>query len=110
MVEITNGFPITANIQIEFVDENYNVLQSLIPASENLIESGIVGPAPKYKVTSPTIVKTFITLDREGLDLIEQSNKILFTAILSTENAQLVKIYDDYRIGLQLGAKVIYIY
>lgn len=110
MVEITNSFPINADIQLEFVDENFNVIYALVPENERLIQSGIVGPAPKYKVTSPTVKKTFIPLDRDGMDLIEQSNKILFTSVLSTENSQLVKIYADCNIQLQLGAKVIYIY
>ena len=58
----------------------------------------------------PESRKTFVELNREELDLVEQADKIHFRALLSTENSQLVKIYSDYYIQLQLGAKVIYNY
>jgi len=110
MIEVTNGFPINADIQLDFIDGEYNIKHSLMPSSETVIQSGIVGPSPEYRVTDPTVKKTFVLLDREGLDKVQESSQILFTAILSTENSQLVKIYDEYDIGLRLGAKVVYIY
>jgi hypothetical protein len=110
MIEITNGFPIESYIQLDFVDDDFNLLYSLIPQDERLIPSGIVGPAPKYEVLEPQSRKTFVELNRDGLDLIEQASKIHFRANLSTEDGQYVKIYDDCNIHLQLGAKVIYMY
>lgn len=110
MVEVTNGFPINAEIQLTFIDENYTPLLDLFPSSENLVEAGNIDPSTDFRVTSPTVKKTFVAIDREGLDSIEQATKIYFTAILSTDNSQLVKIYDSYNIGLELGAKVVYIY
>jgi hypothetical protein len=110
MVEITNGFPISADIQLDFVDQDFNVVYTLIPENERLIEAGDVGSAPEYRVTSSTSKKTFIAIDRNGLDLIEQCRNVFFKAVLGTENSQLVKIYSDYDIQLMMGAKVIYIY
>jgi hypothetical protein len=110
MVEISNGFPISADIQLEFVDQDFNVVYTLIPENERLIEAGDIGSAPEYRVTSSTSKKTFIPIDRDGLDLIEQCSNVFFTAVLATENSQLVKIYSDYDIQLNMGAKVIYIY
>lgn len=110
MVEIENGFPINASVQIRFTDAQYTVLGDLFEDETNLIDAGIAGPGPDYRITSPTTRKSLVLLDREKLDLIRDAEKILFTAVLSTDGSQFVKIYSDYSMHLNLGAKVVYTY
>lgn len=110
MVDVLNGFPINATVQIRFVDEEYKVLGQLFEDGANLIEAGIVGDAPEFRVVTPNSKRSFVLLDREKLDILMESDKILFTAVLSTQEDQYVKIYNDYNMELNLGAKIIYNY
>jgi len=110
MVEIENGFPILADIQVRFMDPQFNPLFDLFENATTLIEAGKTGPAPDYRVTSSATRKTFVVLEREKLELLQQAEKLLFSAVMSTEDNEFVKIYSDYTMNLKLGAKVIYTY
>lgn len=110
MVEVENGFPINADVQLHFMDAQFNHLTDLFESEVNLIDAGITGPEPDYKVISPTTKKSYVLLGGDKLDLIRNAEKIIFSAVLSTESNQFVKIYSDYSMHLNLGAKVIYSY
>lgn len=110
VVDIENGFPINAIVQLDFVDSVYNVLHSLLPPNEQLMIAGITGSGPDYKVISPSQKTTYFELDRDQLDSITNTRKIIITSEFSTNEGQLVKIYSGYTIDLKLGAKVELIY
>ncbi|MEZ5196059.1 MAG: hypothetical protein R2764_06560 [Bacteroidales bacterium] len=110
VVDIENGFPINAIVQIEFVDSVYNVLHSLLPPNDQLMIAGITGGAPDYKVISPSQKTTFFEMDRDQLESIAETKKVIISAVFSTNEGQLVKIFSDYSIDLKLGAKVELIY
>lgn len=108
MIDVVNGFPINAGVQIAFVDQEFRVLCELFDdGEENLIAAGAVGPAPDFRVVNPTSKKSFVMLDRQKLDHLKEAHKIMFTAVLSTQENQYIKIYDDYKMQLNLGAKII---
>ncbi|MCF8379116.1 MAG: hypothetical protein K9H49_06025 [Bacteroidales bacterium] len=106
VVSVNNGFPINAEVQLEFVDSVYNVVQTLLQNNEMLMLAAPVSSAPDYKVIFPTNKVTEIEIIGEELKNLQMARKILITAILSTTSGQVVKIYDDYDITLQLGAKI----
>ncbi|MCD4697439.1 MAG: hypothetical protein K8S16_14490 [Bacteroidales bacterium] len=106
VVDIENGFPINAELQREFVDSSYNVVHNLLPENEMLIIGAGVSSAPEYRVISPSSKITEIQLFKDELNNLESARQILITAVLSTTEGQVVKIYDDYDILLRLGAKV----
>ena len=110
MVEVENGFPINADVQLLFMDAQFNVLGSLFETQTNLINAGVVGPAPDYRVLAPTTKKSFIVVGKEKLDQLLNAEKLLFSAVLSTEDNQYVKVYSDYSLHLNMGAKVVYTY
>lgn len=102
-INLTNGFPINAAVQVYFADENYQILDSLITADNNILEGAPVSGAPYYRVTQAVNEITDITIHRPRLDNIVSAKYLLFRTTLSTTNESLVKIYEDYYIQIQLG-------
>ncbi len=103
-VNSTNGFPIDASVQIYFADENYQILDSLMD-TPNIIEAGVVGPAPDYKVVTPTKKSVVVTLNRNRLDAIASTKKILISGEISTYQQSDVKLYSTDYIDIQVGVK-----
>ena len=105
-VNIENGFPINADIGVAFTDSLYNVKHQLLTGDNRLMTAGQVGSPPEYRVTGPAIKNTEIILTHEQIQKVADSEKILVTAVLSTDQNELVKIYADYLLRLKLGAKI----
>lgn len=106
VVDASNGYPIEARLQLDFVDSVYHVLHSLLPPDEQLISAAPVGSAPEYRVTGPVQKITNIVLNDDQIQLVQSATKIIINAILSSTDGQLVKIYSNYKIDLLIGAKV----
>jgi len=104
-VDVSNGFPINAEIQLYFVDSVYNELHSLLPEDEILMPAAAVGNSPDYKVLAPAEKITYIELDKEEMEIITNAREIIIRATLSTYDNDLVKIYSDYSIELMVGAR-----
>lgn len=105
-VNIDNGFPIDLNMQIYFVDEYYNILDSLIYDNQKkIVLSGLIGPAPDYRVHTSTLSTTSITVNKTRLNKIEQSKKMIIRAALETTNSgnSLVKLFIEYEIDIKIG-------
>ena len=100
---LTNGFPIDVSAQIYFVDENYLVLDSLITTETNILPGAITGGYPDYRVIESVNKITDILIDRSRLNNVLNSEYLIFKTSLSTSDQQLVKIYEDYHIGIKLG-------
>jgi len=102
---LDNGFPLDIASQIYFVDENYEVLDSL---SSDLIH---VSPAT---VSGKDVVQSVVTTNKfpiEG-DKLQHllSSKYLWPKVkINTAGAasnETVKLYSTYEVGLQLGALI----
>lgn len=104
-VNILNGFPVDVNFQIYFVDDQYRVLDSLLSASSLILQSGIVGPAPDYKVIQPGSKMTDLVLNESRVSRISNCKHLIERSSFSTTNqgSQIVKIYSDYYIDFRLG-------
>ncbi|MBN2173277.1 MAG: hypothetical protein JW731_04045, partial [Bacteroidales bacterium] len=104
-VDVSNGFPINAEMQLFFVDSVYNELFVLLTPDEALMPAASVGNAPEYRVQSPAEKITYIDLGNEEIEKLPEARQIIIRATLSTYEGDLVKIYSDYAIDLKLGAK-----
>jgi hypothetical protein len=62
-----------------------------------------VGGPPEYRVTSTVHKMTDANLTSDRIKNILDAKKMILRAGLSTTNEQLVKIYSDYTIQIQLG-------
>jgi len=103
-INTTNGFPLNASIQVYFADKYFHVLDSLITDPDQTIMQGApVGGPPEYRVTSTVHKMTDANLTSDRIKNILDAKKMILRAGLSTSNEQLVKIYSDYTIQIQLG-------
>jgi len=106
VTEVENGFPVSLFLKLDFVDSLDNHVYTLFPEGEQLLVAAGIGNPPDYRVNSPGFALTEIELTQEDLRLLEDARKILYTATLSTNIGQEVKLYSDYKITLRLGAKI----
>lgn len=106
-VYTSNGFPLDVSMQIYFADSLGNKLDSLLTSIDQIISSGIVGPAPSYKVITPTEKHLSIQIDQKKMDNLLKAEKLIILANLSTTNngSDKVKIYSDYEIDVKLGVQ-----
>lgn len=103
-VNATNGFPLTARLQLYFTDDNYQVIDSLITSEDDKIIDGapVSGP-PDYKVTGPKYKMTDMDITGSRLDHLVAAKYMILRAGLSTTNEQLVRIYNDYSLQIKIG-------
>ncbi len=110
-VTSTNGFPVDVKLQLIFTDTLYNRIDSLFLVNDDnsIIASGILGPAPNYRVILPTIKRTETIMSGDRINYMIDHNvkKVLLKAILNTSNnhGTDVKFYSDYTIDLKVGVK-----
>ena len=98
---ISNGFPLSADIELFFVDSLNNiVLDSLIIQEISAGEVNSVGD-----VESPAILDIILEISNERMEAIIEANKIYAEVKMSSinNNSSSVKIYTDYRFNLALG-------
>lgn len=103
-INATNGFPVNASVQIYFADKYYNVLDSLITDPDQMIIPGapVSGP-PDYRVSASVYKMTDANLTSDRIQNILDAKKMILRAGISTTNEQLVKIYSDYALQIQVG-------
>lgn len=109
-LQMNNGFPLNAVVEVFFADENYNILTPLFanPGDANIIEAAPTNP-PTQTVVQPVNKTTFIMIDDARLEHIRQASNILLQVRLLTYNQQAgesVKFLEDYELGIQMGARV----
>jgi hypothetical protein len=94
-----NGFPFDAEVQLTPVLKDGSLLNPLI--SNNPINAADVNAA--YKVEKAKISNLKISLDKTTLDKIKEVEKMIINISLTTQpQNELLKIYSDYKIKLQL--------
>ena len=110
-VRTVNHFPLDAEIQIYFADQNYKVLDSLFSGKDHhiLVAAPVSGP-PAYKVIESPPIQPFIfspdPFMAADLARLKQTRFLLINAKMSTYNKDLVKIYADYMLDVKLAAKI----
>ena len=93
---IENGFPINCNVNIIFLDNNQNVIDTLFKNQQ--IISGV-------SVDNLVIEKSISLLESENVNL-DNVSRIVFDAIFLTEDINKhVSIYNDYSIDFILSTK-----
>ncbi len=101
-----NGFPLGATLEITFVPFDGIDIESFTTIEEGyFLEPAPVSGPPEYRVTEPSIKGTSLHLDSEVVNNFKDYEKIIIRSVISTTNGELVKIYDDYHIKINVGAK-----
>lgn len=110
-IALCNGFPMNANIQIYFLDNFNNSIDSLF-STPHFIPSGTIDNAGKVTVPTDIIIKEMF--DQKRYEKITASTKAIVVAQFSTANngSIPVKIYSSYKlksnIGLDIKANVVF--
>jgi hypothetical protein len=110
-VRTENHFPLDAEIQIYFADQNYKILDSLFSGNDHhIIVAAAVGPAPDYRVIENPPIEPFTFSPNpfyaEDLERMKSVRFMMIRAKLSTYKQDLVKIYADYKLDVKLAAKL----
>lgn len=106
-VKMENGFPIDAEVQVIFLDENFLPIDSLYAdGQEELVVSSITDINGKTIQNSKKI--TDVTISRERLEKLSDGKFAIVRAVLQSEDAlqqNNVKFFDNYRLSINLGIK-----
>jgi hypothetical protein len=108
-IQIENGFPFTASIDVFFLDENMQVYDRLFsePTPLNVIESAPTDPGTNI-VTQPTTKETLIYLDENKIQGMRDAKSLLLNVQFNTynqEEGESVKILDTYELGVRMGVR-----
>ncbi|MCB0795470.1 MAG: hypothetical protein KDB88_12095 [Flavobacteriales bacterium] len=101
----TNGFPFSADLTLEIVDQAGTV-HGVLPSPVN-VPAGTLGVDDL--VSSPTTVRREIEVAAEELDLLYQHDRLRITSVFNTAGSGHVSILDGYQLDLQLTARANYI-
>lgn len=103
---LVNGFPINTNIQLYFLDDSGNILDSMFAAPHFIASASVDGNG---KVSAPTAVLIKEVYDEARYKRITTSTKAVIYAFFSTANngSVPVKIYSSYKIksNISIDAK-----
>ncbi len=101
---VDNGFPLSSNIRIRFLDETYQVLDSLVSQSEILAGTPING-----KIVTPRRTINTFDINNDRLNSISAASYVEFEVTFnSSSSTNFNKIYDDYSIDFVITADVKY--
>lgn len=106
-LDITNGIPLEADIQVYFTDSLWVVLDSMFIDDSNFLEPAILGPDGKH--TIPAIKSNRIEYIAERLEKIKGAKFARIRASINTPvpapgNSEYFKFFSFYKIGFNLSA------
>ncbi len=102
----TNGWPIEVAFTLELLDSNESLLTS-IANQELIIESGVLDA--NGKVETPTTKVTELFCDSTCVNNLNETKFVVINVSANTDdfnNQQAVKIYNDYKLGIEMAIMV----
>lgn len=107
-IDIQNGFPVEAFAQVYFVDENYQVLDSLFHTNEErLLKAASVDANGRVLDFNRKVTK--VEYDTDRLEKLRNCKYAVYGAHANSTNAdvnKVVKVYRDYRVKFDVGFEV----
>jgi len=105
-VNAESTFPFDAKVQVIFLDDNYQIIDSLFDKQTRIIPGALPGPPPGYKSTVPAYASFDIKADRAKIARLSGKAKymILQGAIdTSGGGSSVVRIYTDNYLKVEMG-------
>jgi hypothetical protein len=104
-INITNGFPVDASMQIYFTDSSFAKLDSMISPPGEIVDAGLIDPSTGI-VNHQTLKTTDEYFPKARLQNIFNAKKLIVRGILNSLNTPtLIKIYADYALDVKLGVQ-----
>ncbi len=103
-INVENGFPADAYVQVYFADSNYVIVDSLLSnASQFVVASGLLDA--NNRVILPNRQMRDEESDKARLEGIYNARKIIILSVVNTQNAPIeqVPIYSYYRLNIKIG-------
>jgi hypothetical protein len=111
-IKIVNQFPIDANVQMFFTDENFNVTDSLFVGDQkNLIRSAEIDANGELVAGGEGIYDDIIEMDKTRFEnLLKTKNIIIIARLQTTRDADNgtpphVKIKESYKLDVDMGVQ-----
>ncbi|MCK9611382.1 MAG: hypothetical protein PHR81_05290 [Bacteroidales bacterium] len=106
-INTTNGFPVEAIMQVYFLDENNQKLDSLLTPAQQIVAPAPCSSSPPYMVTQSVHKYTETTFEKQRISNLKQTKKALVHAqmLSSQSSTQIVNIYSDYNLLVQVGVR-----
>ena len=104
---VNNGFPVDIDVDVIFVDDNYDPLFSLTDGFELIVASGETNT--NGEVITITEKVSDLVANNNQLPLLEKAKYVILKANMETKNGQngeIIKILDTYTIGVHLGMNI----
>ncbi len=105
-LDITNGIPLEADIQVYFTDSSYNILDSMFIDDGNFLESAILAPDGKHTIS--VLKSNKIEYVAASLEKIKGGKFARIRASLNTPipatGSEYFKFYSFYEIKFIIGA------
>jgi hypothetical protein len=104
---ITNGFPFETGIQVYFADSSAQVIDSLVKdkAYELLLSAAPVDATGKVVSGANSYKQSNLKLDAATIAKLTSVQKFIIEGRVSSTNQGLMRIYDNYKLDVQLGVK-----
>lgn len=101
-----NGLPLDVFTQVHFLDENDQVIDSLLNGPQNIVAAAPVDA--NGIVIEPLEKITYINMTKDRFDLIRTAKKMLLTTLFYSYNNGTVpvKVYATDAVSIRMGAKV----
>lgn len=100
---ITNELPVDINVQMYFLDENYELIDSLYDNYTAIVQSSEVSSTGE--LVSATSATTDSDLSEEKVEVIKPAKYLVTSTRFNTANngATTAKFYSSFKVGIQLG-------
>jgi len=106
-INLQNGFPMNARLQMYFLDSNGKVIDSLFSAGTQLIASGAIDNTGKVTTPTNTFFKEVFTEQRYNTITTQSSTAVLYAFFNTANNGTTsVSIYPSYQIKANIGIDV----
>jgi hypothetical protein len=107
--KFTNSFPFSMNVKLICIDSQTDSELLTLEAEDENQQPTVMLEAPPVdntgRVTSPTNNTVFFRIQGGDIDKLQQSDKVIFVATISTSGENGVKFYTDYKLKIALGIK-----
>ncbi len=105
-LRVENDFPIGAQMKLEFLDDEENILLELFADAGEILAADV--PSGKERTEKPTINYLSAQLGSPEIELLRSATKVRTIATFNTPGTRRYKMFNDYSLDVKLSADFVY--